>query len=939
VLILLTALFVLLSVPGWTQTIETGSLRGRVRDPQGAAITNARISVNNEMTGLHRDAETDDQGNYTVTSLPLTGNYKVEVSSTGFAQQVIGAIVLKAGQAASVDVVLQPQGGVSEVIISGTAEGLQTDTPILGVRLDSEKIDNTPVFGRKITNLVQLDSAIRPARGTGDLFLNNFLFIANGSGRRQTTFALDGSTGDDSWGRQTLFTNIPLSALQEFSVVTNGVSAEYGRTTGSAINIVTKAGTNDYHVDLIGVGRPGAWQAAAPLATQRTTDTLAQVSGVVSGPIIKDKTHFLVGIEYNNQFRDAVITSPLAPGIFKGHYRQELGIARLDHQFNDRNTLTARLNFDRFSDTNPADAVGGTNLPSAARTFRRRTYAAQVSETTTVSPNAVNEARFQFQVGSPITQFEPLNSSTQFVRTGLSTEGESRATTLINHQSQFSDTLSLIKGTHTLKVGGDAIFSTSGGNGQEFGSGFLLGQFTFKANAGCVSGVCAPTSTLKLSDVQRYTQSFGNANYNIREWIWSGFAQDNWRIRRDLTLNLGLRYERQTFTDDKNNFSPRLGFAYNLFGDQKTVLRGSYGIYYSELRANLGAQFNIGGPTGLFTFSAAPGQFGFPTSFAALPAFPAGAVLPARDITIRPGRAAYYSQFFDVSKLKGYPDKLVNPSTQQATFGVERQLPWNMVLDVDYVYAKTTGIDRALDLNSPSLFIPTAAKLTRSAAEADATRPILPVPNGFKRILVIVNQDSSVYNGMQVNLRRRVSRNLSMLASYTWSHTINTFEPDASGDPNDANLIGKPERANSLLDQRHRLVVSGWYNLPYSFVIGGVTTAASGRPYNITVGNDVNGDGANTDRPYDLASKTFLGRNTGKGTSIYDTALFVERDFKLTERAVLGFRLEGFNVFNHSNVVARSGVLSTPSTFGKGIGGINGVDLGRELQFQVRFRY
>jgi hypothetical protein len=289
--------------------------------------------------------------------------------------------------------------------------------------------------------------------------------------------------------------------------------------------------------------------------------------------------------------------------------------------------------------------------------------------------------------------------------------------------------------------------------------------------------------------------------------------------------------------------------------------------------------------------------------------------------------------------LKGYPNKLVNPSTQQATFGVERQLPWNMVLDVDYVYAKTTGIDRALDLNSPSLFIPTAAKLTRSAAEADATRPILPVPNGFKRILVIVNQDSSVYNGMQVNLRRRVSRNLSMLASYTWSHTINTFEPDASGDPNDANLIGKPERANSLLDQRHRLVVSGWYNLPYSFVIGGVTTAASGRPYNITVGNDVNGDGANTDRPYDLASKTFLGRNTGKGTPIYDTALFVERDFKLTERAVLGFRVEGYNVFNRSNVVARSGVLSTPSTFGKGIGGINGVDLGRELQFQLRFRY
>ena len=121
--------------------------------------------------------------------------------------------------------------------------------------------------------------------------------------------------------------------------------------------------------------------------------------------------------------------------------------------------------------------------------------------------------------------------------------------------------------------------------------------------------------------------------------MWSLFVQDDFRVRRDLTLNLGLRYERQTFTDDKNNVAPRLGFAYNLLGDNKTIIRGSYGIYYSQLRANLGAQFNLGGPTGVFTFTATPGQLGFPTSLTSLPSFPAGAVLPARDIVIRPGRA------------------------------------------------------------------------------------------------------------------------------------------------------------------------------------------------------------------------------------------------------------------------------------------------------------
>jgi hypothetical protein len=225
----------------------------------------------------------------------------------------------------------------------------------------------------------------------------------------------------------------------------------------------------------------------------------------------------------------------------------------------------------------------------------------------------------------------------------------------------------------------------------------------------------------------------------------------------------------------------------------------------------------------------------------------------------------------------------------------------------------------------------------RSAAAADATRPIAPVPNGFRRIQVTVNEGSSVYNGMQLNLNKRFSRNFSVLASYTYSHTINTVEPDApGGDPNDVNQAGRFERGNSLLDQRHRAVVSGWWQLPHHFVLGGSTTLASGRPYNITTGTDNNGDGATTDRP--VINGTVLGRNTGRGTPVYDVSTFVEREFNLTERLQLGLRAEAFNLFNHPNLVARNGTQSA-LTFGQGIGGINGVDPGRELQFQLRLRY
>lgn len=948
---LVLALMLLPSI-AFAQTTDKATIRGRVLDQNNAAIVNASVVVTNALTGFRRETQTDENGYYNVAGLPLTGKYKLAVTGSGFTTKELDNIELRAGESASLDVTLFPEAGRTEVTVMGTTGGVQSDTPQLGTRLDLEKIDNTPVFGRKITNLVLLNSSVRPARGTGDLFLNNFLFVVNGGGRRQTSYTLDGSTNDDAWGRQTLFTNIPLSAIQEFTVLTNSVSAEYGRTTGAVVNIVTKSGTNDYHVDFLGMARPGSFQARNPLATQRTADRLAQLSGVFSGPIAKNRTFFLIGGEYNNQRRDAVITSRLAPGIFTGSYQQGLLFGRVDHQINDQNILTVRFNLDRFIDTNPADAVGGLNLPSAARSFRRRTYAAQVSEIATFNNRMVNEARMQVQVASPITEFDPVNFSTQFVRTGLSTEGESRSAILINHQYQFADTLSIARGTQFIKLGGDATFSSSGGNGQEFGSGFVLGQFTFNPARPNVSNPAVPTSALTLADVQRFTQSFGRADYNVREWLWSLFVQDNWRVRSDLTLDLGLRYERQTFTDDTNNFSPRVGFAYNWRGDGKTILRGSYGIYYSEVRANLGASFAIGGPTGVFTIGVAPGQFGFPTSFAPLPAFPAGAVLPARDVTIRPGRAADYSQFFDVSRLRGYPDKLLNPYTQQITFGFERELPGKWFLDADYVYAHTIGIDRTEDLNAPSLFIPqnTATGRTRSAAAADLTRPILPVNNGFRRILVAVNNGSSIYNGMQVNLNKRLTSNFSLLASYTWSHTINTVEADApGGDPLDVNLPDRAERGDSLLDQRHRLVISGWYNLPYRFTIGGVTTAASGRPFNITVGQDVNGDGANTDRPFDYATSTFVGRNTGRGTPIYETNLFLQRAFTINERVNLELRAEAFNIFNHPNIVARSGTLgginaatggyNIPVTFGQGIGGINGVDPGRQFQFVVRVRY
>lgn len=931
-------LLFLSTLPVQAQSPGMGALRGRITDESGAPVAGAEVTLTNDATGFARRAVSDARGLYTLPQLPLTGSYRLHVGHDGFAPQDKDGLALRAGETAAADAVLKP-AVAAEITVYGTAEGIKSDSPQLGTRLDNTTLQELPVLGRKVTSLPLLNSAVRPARGTGDLFMNTTLFVIDGGGRRQTTFSLDGGTADDAWGRQTIFTSVPLAAIQELTVLTNSFSAEYGRTTGGAVNLITRSGTNATHGDFTAVSRPGSWQSDTPVTNQKAHDQLWQGSAFLSGPLVHDRAYWAVGAEYNDQDRDSVITSALAPGVFTGHFKQTLLFGRLDADLNPSHHLFGRFNFDRFTDSNPADAVGGVALPSAARTFRKKTESVQVGETAVLSSLAFNDARLVWLDGDPITEFEPANPSVQFVRPGVSTEGESRSAHLTNRQYQLADTVSLALGDHFVKLGGDYVHSRSGGNGQEFGSPFVLGQFTFKAGI----SPTIPTSQLTLADVQRFTQGFGNVKYTVAENNWSLFGQDDYRLRPNLVVNLGLRYDRQSLTDDTNNIAPRLGFAWNPGNDPKTTIRGGYGIYYSEIHSNIVASWELGGPTGFFNYSAAPGQLGFPTSFTPIAGFPPGAVLPARDITIRPGRAGFYSQFFDVSKLNGYPSELLNPKTDQATLGIERQLADRWFVSLDLVHAHTVDIERNVDLNAPTSFERTAPGQTRPATTADATRPIAPVANGYRRILVTVNQGEAKYDAAQLNLRKSFDGRGSLLVSYTWSHTRNNVEPDApGGDANDARQLDR-EWADSLLDQRHRAVVSGWLALPLALRFGGVATAASGRPFNITTGADNNGDGSTADRP--VIDGHVIGRNAGRGKSVYDLSLFLERDFPLSGLGVLGLRAEVFNVTNHENVVGYNGVYGNNtngqplSTFGQPVGGIANVDPGRQYQLQARLRF
>ena len=396
-------------------------------------------------------------------------------------------------------------------------------------------------------------------------------------------------------------------------------------------------------------------------------------------------------------------------------------------------------------------------------------------------------------------------------------------------------------------------------------------------------------------------------------------------------------------------------------GDGKTVIRGGFGIYYSQIVDNSEANYALTGPTGVFNYTASPGQIGFPTSVAAvpLPAFPAGAQAPVRTLYIRPGMSSYYNQFFPTNTLIGYQNGLYNPYSEQWSLGIQRRISKGWLLSVDYVGAHTLKINRPLDVDPPTSFIRTAPGQVRTAQAANCTRPYWiywyqqagltcnpsaatnPQPP-YAEIQADVNDGYLYYDALDVNLSHSFSHKLSMLVSYTWSHAIDNVDPDTtSQNPNDQLMTGKVENGNAIFDQRQRFVLSGVYILPGKVHFGGVATLGSGLPYNYVTGASNSGDGATTDRP--VINGVVVGRDTGHGRPIYDVSPFLERSFALAERFHLLLRAEAFNAFNHANFVGYSGTWGNGATAGAGFGaplvGITNQLPARSLQFQGKLTF
>ena len=987
-LILLLAVLTLLAVPVLAQSPNTASLIVDVRDQSGAVVPDARVSVANDATGATREAVSSSDGSASISALPLTGTYTVRVSKEGFGTEERNDITLRSGETATLKMNLLVGSEQAAVTVFGTTEGVRAD-PQIGRRLDSGQIDATPILGRKLTSLPLLNSAFRQGKGTGDLFVNATYFITGAGSRRTTTFTLDGANNDEGWGRQTMIATVPLAAVEEVTVLSNAFSSEYGWTSGPAVNVVTKSGTNSLHGEALFMMRPESGQAdtfstsgfCPPDVSSCTTpstlqtinpvdipDELNQYSASIGGPLLRDKTFFFAAADYTRQDRTTFLSSSLPAFLlpadgnlaYTGHYQQTLFNGRLDHTFSPSQSLMLRVNLDRMSDDNPQDAVGGTNAPSVARRYSRRSWTAQANETAVFNANLLNEARFAFLNGDPVTLWEAQALSTTYTRSGPVpfTIGQSRSSDLHGRQVQLSDTLSWSRGNHYLRFGGSAIRHTSGGTGSEPGTA-ILGTFTFK------NTTTAPFDQLTLADVQNYTQpiDFGIDSYELKQSLYTAFVQDSFHLR-DLTLDVGLRYDRQTLTDDNNNFAPRLGFGWHPNGNPRLAIRGGYGMYYTQIRTNAVAGYLVNGLDGLTTYTATPGQLGFPTCLTGSclplsfdPRTLPPSQLPARDITIRAGRADFYREQFakyglNFDLLPDYPDSLVNPRSQVMSIGAEREFLKGLFVEADFVHQHWTDLDRTVDLNAPAPFDRTAPGQVRTVAQANATRPILPVNGGVRQVNVLTNLGEADYDGLQTQVSYRGNSRLFAALSYTLSRATNTFEPDGNGiAPNQGVIarLGEEERGPSVVDQRHRAVVTLTYQLPYNIAVGTVGQFASARPFSATTGIDNNGDGANNDRP--VIDGEVIDKSAFRGTPTSEVAAFIEGRLFRSAMGTLMLRLEGFNLLNHGNYLGRGqtvyGDTGTPNpTFGQlvaagsssnALPAFANIDPPRMFQLQVRY--
>jgi outer membrane receptor protein involved in Fe transport len=910
----------------------TFALEGVVFDAQQAVLPGASVTVENLSTRLTRALTTDENGRFVVRGLPPEGRYRVRVELSGFATEIREGLTFNAGQNAVLNFSLKLSTVQETVTVAGDAPIVQTTSAEVTSTINQRAFETLPVKERNYFRLLTLDSNV-VATGTG----SNAVNVGGGEVWNFGTY-VDGTNNHSKWltlqrAPQLGSSGFAIETVKEVQLITNQFSAEFGGHSAGVASMITKTGTNQLSGSAFVMIRPGDLDAPPPLApivngkkTKAPYDQ-QQFGGTVGGPLVADRVFYFGSYERRRERSQVVVTAVEALGqVVPTPADEHQGHGKVDIRFSQRDSLGVRYNMVRWKKDNEG---GGLSLPGTGFIWDNNVDTVHGTFTSVMSNHALNEVRSQYS--RYVDQRAAKCDCVAVVRQGYSTSGGNDQGTwgvIPERTYDVSDSLSLWIGNHTIKAGGSLTYDVT----DQLFQPLQNGVYTFSGAPNV-----APTPF-------RYQQSFAltpEARLMFpKAYVVGSFVQDDWRVRNNLTLNLGLRYDVEIIKDipdwpagtDANNVDPRIGFAWDPKGDQKWAVRGGVGRFTQQHPIFTIVKGGVGGRNGQVTITLTPADALFPTFPNVLPSFPPGAILPARSIQ-------------EIS-----PD-LGNEYSWNGSFGVQRQLGSRTSVQVDANINR--GIKHGfLDTNQPTPIPKTVLNaalaanpnaVVRTLAQADALRPSPAVPNGFRHIDVLTNEGRFWYEGVRIMLQHRTEP-LQVGASYTRSDAEDRlnhwFSPEDSSDP-------ELDRGPSGASTPHNLVASATWNVPGSGpVLAGwrlsmVSHHQSGTPYSIRYAGDPTGAGAGLGAACNSRGCQPArpgGRNTARGMFMNWADLSFARTFGLGANR-FEFRADMFNAFNNQNLLSGGYInLVGNPRFGEHTGG-SAVLPGRQFQFAGTFRF
>lgn len=1010
--------FFLFGLGVWGQSFS-GKIVGVLTDATGAVIPGVSVTVVNEGTGAQRRLTTDAGGVYVAAELPV-GYYTVRFAAPGLTKAERQRVKVDVGGETRADATLSAQTVEESVTVTAAAPVLQQDSSALAEVVGTRQVEELPLNGRDFRRLAYLVPGAAPRTPRGSLGS----FTVNGQREKSNIFLIDGVDNNDSFRNQPSFnqggvnsaqaTIFPVDALAEFSIQTQG-SAEYGRNSGAVVNTVIKSGTNAIHGTLYEFLRNDKLNARNFFETlpgaKKGPFKNSNYGATMGGPIKHDRTFFFGGFEGERgrpssslavsvpSARD--IASARAANAAANRPENTLGakllslfpvennpgakanyvysvpnlidsdnfLVKIDHRFSEKLNLSGRYVFGNGNQTFPLNSGQGSQLPPYQTVVPTRVQLAGLNFSQMLSSRLINDTRVSFirfkQLFSPLdAAFDPASIGLITGATGgLPTIVVSGFETLggptneprgrVSQAYQLVDAVVWNRGSHTFKTGLDYRRPLV----RSYNDQFSRGRLSFNNLADLLAGVPAPSTTSIARGATRrdtYTNNLG------------AFLQDDWKVSGRLTLNLGLRYEYNgpfsekfnrianfiparglirvgqgldtLYERDWNNFAPRFGFAFDPLRTGKTVLRGGYGLYYDAPSQDFFlAQSFTNGNVGTNPVS---GLGTFTVNFTGAVPFGTGVDIFGSANTPVPPFTVF-----------GVDQHMRSPYVQSYNFNVQQTIVDGTVLQVGYVGSKGAKLFRVRNINQA---------VAGTVGTIQQRRPFNSVYPQFAGIYQLEASASARYNALQVLLRRRLSKGLTLFASHVWSHSIddasNGFCSCTAGvSLPQNNFDTRPEKAVSGFDQRQRFTLNFVYDLDFlshalrawpkrlteGWQFSGIYTVASGLPITPfwngaapsgsgessndrpnVVGNANNGPKRwdawfNTAAFAPAPAGTFgnAGRNTiiGPRTNVADFSVL--KSTRIGERFRLQFRSEFFNIFNHPNF-ALPNVTVNSSGFG-----------------------